>query len=507
MPIFNGTPGDDVLVGTPDADELNGLEGNDDLIGQAGDDVLNGGDGIDFLSGGAGNDTINGGAGDDSASGGTENDTIDMGDGSDVAIGGAGDDTLIGGAGNDFLYGESTVEAQNGVVGNDIMIAGDGDDFLRPGLGDDYVDGGAGNDRVTYYAVQGSVTVDLRIQGTAQNTGAGGMDTLVGIENLAGTEFDDVLIGNNVANWIWSHGGGDDIRGNAGDDTIWIPEGDGAVVRGGQGVDVISFRGRVDELGTDTGGITFTLASQGVAQDIGRGLVTVTSIEGAEGSEFDDNITGNGGDNLLSGFSGADTVNGGGGDDLIYGDLPIRDVGETEIDYNDPSFIQGNDTLNGGAGDDAIYGNGGNDTIDGGNGADTIVGGAGADRTIGGGGDDTFVFESAADSSGVNFDTVVGANFNNHDVFDVPIAVTNFVTFAGGTLDAASFDADLTATMSGVLTAGRAVLYTATAGSYAGQRFVVVDQDGIAGYTAGADLVFLLESPAQIAQLGIDDFI
>ncbi len=489
MPVFNGTPGDDDLVGTPDADELNGFEGNDILIGQAGDDVINGGDGDDQALGGAGNDSI------------------DLGAGSDVGIGGAGNDTLIGGAGNDFLYGESTTETLNGVSGNDTMIAGDGDDFMRPGLGDDYVDGGAGNDRVTYYAVQGSVTVDLRIQGTAQNTGAGGLDTLIGIENLSGTTFSDVLIGNNVANWIWSHGGADDIRGNAGDDTFWLPEGDGAVVRGGQGVDVISFRGRVDELGTDTGGVTFTLASQGVAQDIGRGLVTVYSMEGAEGSEFDDTITGNGNDNLLSGFSGADTVNGGGGDDLIYGDLPIRDVGESEVDYNDPSFIQGNDILNGGAGDDAIYGNGGNDTIDGGAGADTIIGGAGADRTIGGAGDDTFVFESAADSSGVNFDTVVGANFNNHDVFDVPVAVTSFATFTGGSLDAASFDADLSAAMSGVLTAGRAILYTATSGSYAGQRFVVVDQDGIAGYTAGADLVFLLESPAQIAQLGIDDFI
>jgi Ca2+-binding RTX toxin-like protein len=507
MPIFNGTPGDDVLVGTPDADELNGFEGNDDLIGQAGDDVLNGGDGIDFLSGGAGADTINGGAGDDTATGGTENDTIDLGDGNDVGIGGAGNDTLIGGAGNDFLYGESTTETLNGVTGNDIMIAGDGDDFLRPGLGDDYVDGGAGNDRVTYYAVQGAVTVDLRIQGTAQNTGAGGMDTLVGIENLSGTTFADVLIGNNVANWIWSHGGADDIRGNAGDDTFWIPQGDGASVRGGQGVDVISFRGRVDDTGTDVAGITFTLASQGVAQDIGRGLVTVYSMEGAEGSEFDDVITGNGGDNLLSGFAGADTVNGGGGDDLIYGDLPIRDVGETDVDFFDPTFIQGNDILNGGGGDDAIYGNGGNDTIDGGNGDDTIVGGAGADRTIGGAGADTFVFESASDSTGVNFDTVVGANFNNRDVFDVPIAVTSFATFAGGSLDAASFDADLTAAMSGVLTAGRAILFTATSGSYAGQRFVVVDQDGVAGYTAGADLVFLLESPTQLAQLGIDDFI
>ena len=70
--------------------------------------------------------------------------------------------------------------------------------------------------------------VDLRIQGTAQNTGHG-FDTLVNVENVAGSIFADVLIGNHLANWIWSHGGADDITGNAGDDTFWLPTGDGAI--------------------------------------------------------------------------------------------------------------------------------------------------------------------------------------------------------------------------------------------------------------------------------------
>jgi Ca2+-binding RTX toxin-like protein len=420
-----GTPGDDFLPGTNDPDTITGLEGNDDIIGLGGDDIIDAGDGDDFASGGDGDDFI------------------DMGDGFDQATGGAGGDTIFGGEGNDNLFGEVQGETNLGIGGNDRLFGGGGDDFMRAGLGDDYMDGGAGSDRASYFDALGAVHVDLRIQGTAQNTGHG-FDTLVNVENVAGSIFADVLIGNHLANWIWSHGGADDITGNAGDDTFWIPQGDGAVVRGGQGVDVISFRGRVDDgSGTDTGGVTFTLAST-AAQDTGRGFVTATSMEGAEGSEFDDSITGNAQDNLLSGFTGNDTVNGGGGDDLIYGDHAVREVGENPLSYNydDPVYV-GNDVLNGGGGEDLIFGNAGDDVIDGGNNADTIVGGLGADSITGGGGDDQFVYTSAAESSSTSFDTIVNGVWNNGDVFDVPLAVTSYATLAGGNLDAATFDADL----------------------------------------------------------------
>lgn len=492
-----GTPGDDVLPGTPD---------DDFISGGGGDDTIDAGDGNDDVQGGADNDTITTGNGDDNAFGGTGVDSIDLGDGNDFGFGGEGDDTIFGGAGNDNLFGESTFETQNGVTGNDQLFGGDGDDFLRGGLGNDYLDGGSGSDRASFYAIPGSVRVDLRIQGSAQDTLAGGFDTLVNVENVAGSEFADVLIGNNLANWMWSHGGADDIRGNAGNDTFWIPQGDGAVVRGGQGFDVISFRGRVDELGTDTGGVTFSISAG--AQDIGRGLVTVFSIEGAEGSEFNDTLSGNGQDNELSGFIGDDVVNGGGGDDLILGDHSIREVGENLLAYNydDPAYA-GNDTLNGGGGDDAIYGNAGDDTIDGGTGEDTIVGGAGADVMDGGGGDDQFVYAGAYESSSTAFDTISGFNFNSHDLIDLPNAVTSVATLNGGALDSATFDADLGAAVGGLLGVGAAVLYTPNSGSYAGQHFLVVDGDGLAGYAAGVDFVIRIDDPTQLNRLSIDDFI
>ncbi len=507
MPDFPGTPGDDFLVGTNDADTMSGFGGNDELIGNGGDDVIDAGEGDDFASGGQGADTISMGDGDDNANGGLGTDVIDLGNGTDFGFGGEGNDTIYGGAGNDNLFGESTTETQNGITGNDQLFGGDGDDFMRGGLGDDYLDGGSGSDRASYFALPGSVRVDLRIQGSAQNTLAGGWDTLVNVENVAGSEFADTLIGNQNDNWFWSHGGADNISGNAGNDTFWLPTGDGAVISGGQGFDIVSFRGRVDETGTDTGGVTYTIGNG--TQDVGRGLVTSNSIEGAEGSEFDDTLNGNGADNQLSGWTGNDVVNGGGGDDLIYGDHSISEVGENPVTYNydDPTvFTPGNDTLNGGGGEDLIYGNGGDDTINGGAGADTIIGGAGADFIEGAGGADTYVYESASESSSTSFDTLSGSNFNGQDQIDLTTAVTSYATLTGGNLDAATFDADLGAAMSSILTAGRAVLYTATTGSYAGQNFLIVDGDGIAGYTAGSDFVFLIED-TNLSKITIDDFI
>lgn len=80
-----GSPGADLLHGSPVADHITALGGLDELIGFGGDDLLEGGDGIDELFGGAGNDTLEGGAGDD------------------YLDGRSGDDTLTGGAGRDVF--------------------------------------------------------------------------------------------------------------------------------------------------------------------------------------------------------------------------------------------------------------------------------------------------------------------------------------------------------------------------------------------------------------------
>ena len=210
MATIIGTPWEDVpLFGTDDGDWIEGRDGDDQLFGWGGNDVLLGGDGFDYILAGDGNDFVDGGA---------DLDYILLDAGSDVGFGGFGDDFIFGGEGSDTLEG---------------------------GLGDDYMDGGSGSDWVSYYEAVGPVRVDLTIQGVVQNTGDG-FDTLVNVENLEGSFFPDVLIGNQIANWFFGYGGDDKILGFDGNDVI--DGGDGLdTIAGGVGADRIIGGGGNDD--------------------------------------------------------------------------------------------------------------------------------------------------------------------------------------------------------------------------------------------------------------------
>ncbi len=59
-----------------------------------------------------------------------------------------------------------------------------------------------------------------------------------------------------------------------------------------------------------------------------------------------------------------------------------------------------------------------------------------------------------------------------------------------GALSTATFDSDLASDVgAGQMAAHHAVLFTADAGTLSGHTFLVVDENGTAGYQAGADLV------------------
>jgi serralysin len=74
--IFNGTPGDDSIIGSRGYDILAGNAGNDTLRGGRGNDILNGEDGNDLVRGGSGDDFLTGGAGIDTLTGGRDQDTF-----------------------------------------------------------------------------------------------------------------------------------------------------------------------------------------------------------------------------------------------------------------------------------------------------------------------------------------------------------------------------------------------------------------------------------------------
>jgi Ca2+-binding RTX toxin-like protein len=91
---ITGTPGPDVLEGTPERDFICGGSGDDVISGLGGDDVLLGGEGVDIVIGGAGNDVVAGERGADQLRGGPGDDTVNGRDGGTA-------ERLMAGQGND----------------------------------------------------------------------------------------------------------------------------------------------------------------------------------------------------------------------------------------------------------------------------------------------------------------------------------------------------------------------------------------------------------------------
>jgi len=79
----------------------------------------------------------------------------------------------------------------------------------------------------------------------------------------------------------------------------------------------------------------------------------------------------------------------------------------------------GNDSLTGGTGDDCVLGGTGNDTLSGNNGVDTLKGGIGNDTLIGGLGDDVLTGDSGTDrfrwTNSSGFDTITDFNVSESD--------------------------------------------------------------------------------------------
>ena len=260
------------------------------------------------------------------------------------------------------------------------LKGGDGNDFLQGTLGDDVINGGTGNDTasfVTAFSQTGTgVTVDLNAQGVAQNTGAAGSDTLSGIENLIGSQYNDTLIGD---------GGDNVLEGGAGNDDI----------NGGAGADTASYAGA-------TSAVTVSLALQVGAQNtIGAGIDTLNGMDNLLGSAFSDSLTGDANANTLTGGAGNDTLNPGantvGAVDLLDGGIGSDTAsfatslvavtatlngaadGTAFVGGNQIATLRSIENLTGGAGADILTGDANDNVIDGGIGDDVLDGGLGSD--------------------------------------------------------------------------------------------------------------------------------
>ncbi|HLP88021.1 MAG TPA: SBBP repeat-containing protein [Nostocaceae cyanobacterium] len=224
--------------------------------------------------------------------------------------------TDVGNLSSNSVFNLSVASLVSGTPGSDELTSDSSASILN---------GGDGIDTAIYSTSPAGVTINL-----ATGTGSGGDaqgDTLISIEKIMGSHFNDTLIGNNSGNTFFA-GGGDDVL-IGGNGTNYFDGGIGNdTLNGGSGSDTL-----IGGLGNDT-------------------------------------LNGNDGNDTLMGDAGADTLNGGNGADRLFGGAD-------------------NDTLTGGSGNDALNGDAGNDVLTGVNLAtfgvgeiDTLNGGIGADTFV-----------------------------------------------------------------------------------------------------------------------------
>ena len=320
LEVFEGGQGDDSIDGGAITDTLNG-EGINRISYQNATGAVNVNLGTNSASGADGNDTllnfnhVRGSSFADTLTGSNRTDLTEQfeGKGGNDTIDGAGGLDLVrydnasgavivnlaagtatGADGNDTLL---NIEGARGSKFADLLtggkVANDALEFFMGQDGNDTLDGGSGYDRADYNLSTAGVNVTLggAGNGTASD-GYGTTDTLISIEGVRGSAFNDTLTGSNDAGIY------ETFEGREGNDTL----------NGQGGTDQADYK-------TSKAGVTVNLAT-GTASDGFGGTDTLSNIEDVRGSrDFNDSITGSSANNKLDGLGGNDTLGGGLGTD------------------------------------------------------------------------------------------------------------------------------------------------------------------------------------------------
>jgi Ca2+-binding RTX toxin-like protein len=192
---------------------------------------------------------------------------------------------------SNFLPGTNVADSIFARGGNDILLGNGGNDLLNGGTGNDLLNGGAGIDTASYsngvsggqifIGATAGVTVNLTLAG-AQNTGGGGIDTLIGIENVTGTNFNDALTGNGGNNVLSGLGGNDFLSGLAGNDQLNGGFGNDSL-NGGTGNDLLTGGAGRDVLTGGGGALAFDTFDYNAASDSLPGVANrdvITDFQG-----------------------------------------------------------------------------------------------------------------------------------------------------------------------------------------------------------------------------------
>ncbi len=294
--ILEGQGGSDVTLGGAGDDRITDLAGDDVPKGGPGNDYINAGPGLDIIMGGDGQDFTNGGANDNETFGGEGSDFIQSGDGSDTTFGDGGDDWIQGGSGQDLLIGDHGApffdDPAQTAPGHDVMIgqvgendydAEGGDDIMSANAAVDRYAGSAGFDWAIHQYDTVGADDDMRVNAAGVPLPVNvTRDRWQEVEGISGSSFNDILRGDDIVPSEQGGGGfsGCDVLDQAGinrisglgavvptpttplgpieaasamgqcplEGLVW---GDGNVLLGGLGSDILEGRGADDILDGD----------------------------------------------------------------------------------------------------------------------------------------------------------------------------------------------------------------------------------------------------------------
>ena len=464
---ITGTSGNDNLIGTSGDDLINGLAGNDTLNGGLGNDTMIGGDGDDILLGGGGSDTLYGDGGNDILWGSWLYGDSQLSDPQFRALLDADKansvDGLYGGLGNDLyifdkfsntpLIYENTNEGTDTILGdltsytignnvenyiNDLYLSYPDPDALPVSITGNNLDNiittspGGWPDPDEFNESWDLLLADAAFLSTFLSSNFSTLEPddsiqarfygMAGNDTLVSNFGDDLLDGGTGNDILMSGGGNDTLTGGLGNDTL----------NGGDGNDLFIVALTADHTATETinGGngtsdeirftsttaSTLTLSSnvtnvENITIGTGTAATAVTTATtalniNAANLTYGAHITGNNGNNILTGTLGYnDTLIGGLGNDTYVinnaGDVVTEALGagtdliQSTISFTASDHIE-NLTLTGTSNINAT-GNSLNNTLTGNTGNNTLNGGAGNDIMVGGAGNDTYIVDSATD--------------------------------------------------------------------------------------------------------------
>ncbi|PXX09490.1 Ca2+-binding RTX toxin-like protein [Nitrosomonas ureae] len=334
--------------------------------------------------------------------------------------------------------------------------------------GNDTLAGTASNDTVTYGYATAPVAVSLAIA-TQQNTVGAGLDTLIAIDNLIGSDFNDNLTGNGQNNALEGGGGNDTLNGAGGADTMVGGSGNDTFVVNNIGDVVTEFLNEgTDKVNSNIAytlpvnienlTLTGTLAINGTGNNLNNVIAGNSADNQLNGQAGNDTLNGGGGNDTLIGWSGTDIMTGGAGNDTYFventGDVVTEflnagtDIVSTRLTYTLPNNVEnliltgtaavngtGNalaNVITGNTAANQLAGLTGNDTLNGGSGNDILDGGTGTNILTGGSGNDLFKFTTAG-----HIDSITDFNVVN-DTIQLENAVFTALT-TPGTLAAGQF--------------------------------------------------------------------